>query len=110
MVDTGESVMLRAPNGNRHLISVSDEGVIATTTGTVYNEIVLVGVGGLSTGVPLTLPSSETYLGDELEVKLGSTVLSVGTDYEYVGTGIKTQVAFTFDLVEDDEINFKKIV
>ena len=110
MVDVGESVVLRSPNGERHHLEVDNDGTLATTTGTVYNETLVISAGGLSTGTPVTLPNGGSYLGEELEVSLNSSPLDIGVDYQYIGSGIKTQIEFTFDLVENDEINFKKIV
>lgn len=115
MVDTGDSTMLRSPDGTRHFLGVENDGTLFTESGTVYNETLVIGAGGVSTGTPVTLPLSETYLGEELEIKYtpngGSQgTLEVGADYQYVGEGVKTQIEFTFDLAEDDELEFTKIV
>lgn len=114
-VDTGDTTMLRSPDGTRHFLGISNEGTLYTENGTVYNETLVIGAGGVTTGVPVSLPLSETYLGEELQIKYtpsgGSQgILSVGGDYQYVGDGVKTQVEFTFDLAENDELEFIKIV
>ena len=109
-VDSGEAVMLRSPDNTRHFLGVDNEGTLYTNSGTVYNETLIVGAGGISTGSPISLPNSENYLGEELEIKLNSTIMDLGSEYQYEGTGIKTQISFLFDLVEDDQIDFKKIV
>ena len=109
-VDLGESVILTSPNGTRHHLEVENDGVLSTTSGIVYNETLVIGVGGVSTGTPISLPNSEIYLGGELQVLLGVTPLEVGIDYQYVGSGVKTQIECTFDLIEDDELTFKKVV
>lgn len=54
--------------------------------------------GPISSGTPVTLPESGTYIGDELIVKLNGVSLVPGFNYNFVGTGSKTQVSFVFDL------------
>ena len=110
MVDTGDSVMLRSPDNSRHFLGVQDDGTVFTETDTVYSETLIIGAGGVSTGVAISLPNSGNYLGEELEVKLNSVVMVLGDEYQYIGTGIKTQISFLFDLVETDSIDFTKIV
>jgi len=110
MVDTGDSVVLRSPDNSRHFLGVQNDGTVFTETDTVYSETLIIGAGGVSTGTPISLPNSGDYLGEELEVKLNAAVMTLGSEYQYVGTGIKTQIAFLFDLVENDTIDFKKIV
>jgi len=110
MVDTGDSVVLRSPDNSRHFLGVQNDGTVYTETDIVYSETLIIGAGGVATGVPISLPNSGDYLGEELEVKLNSVVMAVGSEYQYVGTGIKTQIAFLFDLVEADSIDFTKIV
>ncbi len=109
-VESGDATVLTSPNGSRHHLKVTNEGVLNTTTGTVYNETLVIGVGGVSTGSPITLPNSETYLGQELQVELNSSVVELGSDYEYTGIGVKNEIAFTFDLVQGDEVTFTKVV
>ena len=110
MVEQGEAVVLRSPDGTRHFLDVDNEGILSTTSGIIYNETLVIGAGGVTTGTPVSLPLGETYLGEELEVKLNDVVLNVGSEYEYASEGIKTQVAFTFDLIENDELEFSKII
>ena len=110
MVDTGDSIVLRSPDNSRHFLGVQDDGTVYTETDVVYSETLVIGAGGVSTGTSISLPNSGDYLGEELEVKLNSVVMTVGSEYQYVGTGVKTQIAFLFDLVETDSIDFAKIV
>jgi len=110
MVETGDSTILISPNGTRHHLGINNDGSMLTTSGTVYNETLVVGVGGIATGTALTLPNAGDYLGEELEIKLNAVVMVVGVDYQYIGTGVKTQIEFTFDLVENDSIVFTKVV
>ena len=75
---------------------------------TIYDETIAIGVGGISTGTPITLPTSKTYTGDELEVFLGGQFLEPGVDYTYSGTGPEyTQIAITFDLLETERLRFR---
>lgn len=63
--------------------------------------------GPISAGVSITLPNSGTYEADELEIWLGGQRLEDVLDYTYVGSGTRTQVAFTFDLEVGDRIRFR---
>ena len=110
MVETGEATVLRSPNGSRHHLSVNNDGSLFTETGTVYSETLVIGAGGVSTGTPISLPNAGDYLGDELQVSLNASPLDLGLDWQMVGAGVKTPVEFTFDLNENDEIEFKKVV
>jgi len=109
-VESSDATVLTSPNGSIRHLKVTNKGVSNTTTGTVYNETLVIGVGGVSTGSPIALPNSETYLGQELQVELNSSVVDLGSDYEYAGIGVKTEIAFTFDLVQGDEVTFTKVV
>lgn len=64
--------------------------------------------GPISASTNITLPASGTYLGDELILTLNGSYLEPGFDYNYVGTGTRTQVSMTFDLVVGDRLDFKK--
>lgn len=109
-VDSGEAVVLRSPDGTRHHLEVGNDGILSTTSGIIYNETLVIGAGGVSTGTPVSLPNSGDYLGEELQVELNSSVVELGSDYEYAGIGVKTKIAFTFDLVQGDEVTFTKVV
>jgi hypothetical protein len=109
-VDSGEAVVLRSPDGTRHHLEVGNDGILSTTSGIIYNETLVIGAGGVSTGTPVSLPNSGDYLGEELQVELNSSVVELGSDYEYAGIGVKTEIAFTFDLVQGDEVTFTKVV
>lgn len=61
----------------------------------------------VTTGTAITLPSSGTYVGVELEVRLNGMRLEALYDYTYVGTGTKTQIALTFDLATGDRLDFR---
>jgi len=72
----------------------------------IYNEIIIVDFI-ITTGSPVTLPNSKTYLGDELEVRLNDLLLQLGIDYNVEGSSPYSQVSFTFDLIPPDQINFR---
>ena len=73
----------------------------------IYDETYTVGVGGVTTGSPISLPSSQTYNSEELEVYLNGQRLDDTIDYNYIGSVPRTQVSFTFDLLENDLIRFR---
>lgn len=74
---------------------------------TIYDQSTTITGGGLNTGSPLTLPSSQTYDSAELEVYLNDIRLDSVVDYAYVGATPRTQVSFTFDLEDDDIVRFR---
>jgi len=75
---------------------------------TIYDQNSVVGGGGLTTGVGLTLPSSQTYDSNELEVYLNNVRLTPILDYNYVGgSPPRTQVSFTFDLLANEVVRFR---
>jgi len=73
----------------------------------IYDETYTAGPGGVTTGTPVTLPSSATYEGLELEVWWNGQRLEDVADYSYVGSIPRTQVSFTFDLLQGDAIRFR---
>ena len=91
---------LRIINGVQRM---ADESSIVT----IYDESSTIGVGGLTTGAALTLPSSKTYTGAELEVYLNGQRIEDVIDYNWVGTAPRTQVTFTFNLVQGDVVRFR---
>lgn len=93
----------------KSLVLVNGVPRTITVLPTIYNQNYTVGAGGITTGVSITLPSSQTYSGSELDVELNGQAMDPGVDYTYVGSGSRTQVAFTFDLVQNDVITFKII-
>ena len=74
---------------------------------TIYDQTTVIGVGGLATGSPLTLPNAQTYTGDELEVYFNGQRVEDVLDFNWVGTAPRTQVTFTFDLVQGDAIRLR---
>lgn len=83
--------------------------VTETALPTIYNSNYTVGAGGITTGVSVTLPSSQTYTSAELDIDLNGQALDPTVDFNYVGSPPRTQVSFTFDLVENDVLTFKII-
>ena len=73
----------------------------------IYDQEVTIGGSGLATGSPLSLPASQTYTGDELDLYLNGQFIDSVLDYNYYGSGAPyTQVSFTFDLLDTDRIRF----
>lgn len=62
----------------------------------------------ITTGTPITLPSSGTYTDIDLEVFLNGHRMYAGVDYNYIGTPPRSQISFTFDLLADDVVKFRR--
>jgi len=74
---------------------------------TIYDQSVTIGVGGIATGAPLTLPLSQTYTDYELEVYFNGQRIDDSLDYNFVSVPPRTQITFTFDLVQGDVIRYR---
>jgi hypothetical protein len=79
--------------------------MVADTT--VYDQTYTIPAGGVSAGVPITLPSSKTYNSSELEVQLNGVGMFVTSDYNYVGSVPRTQISFTYDLPQNYVVRFR---
>src|SRR5436309_696388 len=77
-----------------------------TAVPNVVNQQTTVG-STITAGTNVTLPSAMSYTSDELEIKLGGQKLEVTIDYNYVGSGTRTQVVYTFDLVAGDQLSYR---
>lgn len=77
------------------------------TTSPQYNQTVAVPVGGYASGLTLTLPASGTYLSADLQVLLDGTLLELGQDYNYVGSGTRTQITLLVDLFEGERLMYR---
>lgn len=95
------AVFLKIVNGVPKHVSLVSAGV--------YEEDIDV-TSTITTGSPVTLPNSGTYENVELEVFLNGNRLSAGADYNYVGSPPRTQVSFTFDLLNGDKLKFRKVL
>lgn len=73
---------------------------------TIYDQLVTIG-STITTGTAQTLPAGGTYDSAELEIWLSGQRLAVTEDYNYVGSPLRTQVTFTFDLVAGDKIRYR---
>jgi hypothetical protein len=69
---------------------------------TIYDQTIAV-----ATTTAITLPASQTYTSQELTVELNTVVLEAGVDFNYVGTGARTQISMTFDLIAGDRLRFQ---
>ncbi len=85
---------------------------------TIYDDYLTVVASGASgsneineadaeTGDNITLPNSGSYEADELEVYLNTNRMHDVFDYNYVGSGTRTQITMTFGLVAGDVIRFR---
>ena len=75
--------------------------------GSIFDETIIIGVGGLVAGSMLTLPSSKEYFDIDLKLYLGGQLLAVVEDYNYVGASPRTQIQTVFDLLEDERVRFR---
>lgn len=74
----------------------------------VYDQSILISAGGITAGTGITLPSSRTYEGKELEIILNGQDMEYNVDFVWVGSGDnKTQISFLYDLVENDRVRFR---
>jgi len=73
---------------------------------TIYDQVYQVS-GTLTAGTAITLPSGGTYQADELEVWLNGQRVHVTDDYNYVGSGTRTQITFTYDLLNTEQVRFR---
>ena len=81
--------------------------LVNATGSAIYDQTLVVGVGGIANGTAISLPSSQTYTGLELQVILNGTGQEYSTDYVYVGSGTKTQISMNIDLVQGDRLRFR---
>lgn len=85
-------------------VPIYDEYISIVTSGASGdNEL----NGPISAVTNITLPNSGSYIDRELEVYLNGQRLEYIIDYEYVGSGAKTQLYIVFDLVVGDRLRFR---
>lgn len=80
--------------------TIYDETLEVVSSGAGAGEI----NGPISAGTPVTLPSSKTYVGDELECYIDGDRLTPVFDYTFNSS---TTVTFTFELLVGDVIRFR---
>jgi hypothetical protein len=73
----------------------------------IYDEVLVVGGGGITTGSNITLPNGGTYEGVDLEIYLNGEFLEKDLDWNQVGSIPRTQIQMTFDLVQNDRLRFR---
>lgn len=61
--------------------------------------------GPISAATPITLPASQTYTSNELQVYLNGQRVNPGAAFDYTYTST-TQIAFTFTIQVGDIIRF----
>ena len=84
--------------------TIYDQSIdIVTSDATPPNEI----NGPLSAGSDITLPSSQTYDSEELEVWLNADRLEETLDYNFVGNVPRTKIQMTFDLEVGDRLRLR---
>lgn len=84
-------------------ITIYDQPLTVVSASPGANQI----VGPITSGTAVTLPNGGTYSAAELEIRLNGQRLEQLYDYNYVGSGTRTQVSFTFDLAIGDRLDFR---
>lgn len=67
-----------------------------------------VAVSLLAAYTAITIPNGMTYQGADLQVFWNGQRKFVGKDFNYVGTGAKTQVSMNFDMYLNESLIFRK--
>lgn len=81
-------------------VAIYDETLLVVASGAGAGEI----NGPITAGTAVTLPASQTYTGDELQIFLNGDYLKDVIDYTFTSS---TQVTFTIDLIVRDQIRFR---
>jgi len=76
-------------------------------SGAIYDEVIVIGSGGLSAGSLITLPGLKTYNDIDLKVYLNGQYLEVVEDYNYVGSIPRTQIQTVIDLFENERLRLR---
>ena len=84
-------------------LTIYDQSLTVVASGAGANQI----NGPVNAGVSVTLPGSQTYTAAELQIYLNGDRLEPIFDYSYVGSPLRTQVQFTFQLVVGDRVDFR---
>lgn len=84
-------------------VPIYDQSILIVVSGATGNQL----NGPVTAGTSVTLPAAQTYSSAELQIYLGGDRLEPTIDYNYVGSGARTQVQFTFDLLARDRIDFR---
>lgn len=84
-------------------LPIYDQSLAVVASGATAGQV----NGPITSGTAVTLPASGTYTSAELQVQLNGQQLEPVLDYNYVGSGTRTQVSFTFQLVVGDVIVFR---
>jgi len=95
-------------NGSLRLVAGAGQKPEETTLEVVSsspgaNEI----AGPIVSSTAVTIPDSVTYEDADLQVFLNGQQLDLVGDYNYEGSGTRTQVSFTFELLVGDKLTFR---
>jgi hypothetical protein len=85
------------------LVEIYDERLTVVSSSPGAGEV----EGPISTGTPITLPDSRTYVGLELKVFLNGQPLESVEDFTFEGSPPRTQISFNFDIEVGDLIRFR---
>jgi hypothetical protein len=84
-------------------LTIYDQSLTVVASGATSGQI----NGPVITGTSVTLPGSQTYTAAELQIYLNGNSLEPVFDYTYVGSPLRTQVQFTFQLEVGDRLDFR---
>lgn len=84
-------------------VTIYDQSITIVASGAGANQL----NGPVTAGTSVTLPAAQTYTAAELQIYLNGDRLEPIFDYTYVGSPLRTQVQFTFDLLVFDRIDFR---
>lgn len=84
-------------------VTIYDQSLTVVPSGAGANQI----NGPVTAGTNVTLPGSQTYTAAELQIYLNGDRLEPIFDYSYVGSPLRTQVQFTFQLEVGDRVDFR---
>lgn len=81
-------------------IPIYDETLYVVSSGAGAGEI----NGPIAASTAIALPDSKTYTGDELEVRVNGSRMTLGYDYVHESS---TEISFTFEIAVGDYIRFR---
>lgn len=79
---------------------------MVTTASLIYDQLFTIS-GTITSGTSITLPSSGSFVGADLQVYVNGVIQELTNDYTYVGSSPYTQVTFTYNLLTTDTLRFR---
>lgn len=79
---------------------------VARATPVFYDETWTL-ASPVTSGTAITLPNSGSYIGEEIEVFVNNIPQDSYVDFNFVGTGTRTQISFTYPLRTGDVLRVR---